>query len=81
VQADITGKDVIWIKTTDAGAALSGQLPRSESYLLRELGAVVATGVTWSITNSPAGITAAMSGTARASSTLLHCLARRSSFA
>lgn len=60
VQADITGKDVIWIKTDASGAALTGQLPRSEVYVLRELGAVVASGVTWSIINSPSGITASM---------------------
>jgi hypothetical protein len=63
VQADITGKDVIWIKTDSGGTPLTGQLTRSETYALREQGAVVASGVTWSITNSPAGITAGFSGT------------------
>jgi hypothetical protein len=62
VQADITGKDVIWIKTNSGGTPLTGQLTRSETYALREQGAVVASGVTWSITNSPAGITASFSG-------------------
>lgn len=63
VQADTTGRDVIWIKTDSSGAALSGQLPRSETYSLRERGDVLSSGVTWSIINSPSGITASISGT------------------
>jgi hypothetical protein len=63
VQADITGKDVIWIQTNSAGVALAGQLTRSETYVLRERGSVVGSGVTWAIINSPTGITASIGGT------------------